>query len=349
MITPRRRPQKKLIPDALPQREILPARFADWFRSRGWEPRQHQIDLLAAAQADQDVLLIAPTGAGKTLAGFLPTLIDLQRPKNRARLHTLYISPLKALAVDVERNLAIPARDLRLGLRIETRTGDTSASKRKRQRVDPPDILLTTPEQVALLLASPDAAHLFADLRRIVFDELHAIVAGKRGDLLSLDLARLRTIAPMMRATGLSATVRDPAELARWLVAQPPPPRSADRMPTSLAPSNHLTVSRAERVSPPHQETDETHRRSKARGVKPEGEAGQDRPLARLIIAPPGAKADLSILDTEERMPWAGHSARHALAEVYARVRQAGHDADLRQHTQPGRIHLPDVVEPERG
>ena len=237
-------------------------------------PRQHQLDLLAAAQEGADTLLIAPTGAGKTLAGFLPSLVELAQPKNRARLHTLYISPLKALAVDVERNLRVPASDLRLGLRIETRTGDTSVSKRKRQRVNPPDILLTTPEQVALLLASPDAAHLFSDLRRIVFDELHAIAASKRGDLLSLDLARLRAIAPGMRTTGLSATVRDPAELQRWLVAQNPL----------------------------------------------DGEIRE----ARLICAPPGAKANLSILDTEHRMPWSGHSARHALAELYAMIGRAG-------------------------
>ncbi len=249
----------------------LPARFAGWFAARGWAPRAHQLDLLAAAEAGEDALLIAPTGAGKTLAGFLPSLVELAQPKNRARLHTLYISPLKALAVDVERNLRVPAQELRLGLRIETRTGDTSVAKRKRQRVNPPDILLTTPEQLALLLAGPDAAHLFADLRRVVFDELHAIAATKRGDLLALGLARLRVLSPALRATGLSATVRDPAELQRWLVPQ--------------------------------------------RGGAEE---------ARLILAPPGAKAQLSILDTEARMPWSGHSTRHALADVYAMVRRAG-------------------------
>ncbi len=265
-----RRPSSALAPTP------LPARFAGWFAARGWEPRPHQLDLLAAAERGDDALLIAPTGAGKTLAGFLPSLVDLARPANRTRLHTLYISPLKALAIDVERNLGRPVADLHLGIRIETRTGDTSASKRKRQRVNPPDILLTTPEQLALLLASPDAEHLFADLRRVVFDELHAITTSKRGDLLALDLARLRTLAPAMRTTGLSATVRDPAELRRWLVAQNAP-----------------------------------------------GAPGEPRE-AHLVLAPPGAKADLTILDTETRMPWAGHSARHALAEVYARIRGAG-------------------------
>jgi ATP-dependent Lhr-like helicase len=200
----------------------LPSRFADWFASRGWQPRQHQLELLEKARGGESALLIAPTGAGKTLAGFLPSLVDLQTPRNRSGLHTLYISPLKALAVDVARNLEAPVADMHLPVRIETRTGDTSASKRMRQRRNPPDILLTTPEQLALLLATADAEYLFSTLRRVVLDELHSIVTSKRGDLLALGLARLRHIAPSMTSVGLSATVRDPDELRRYLVAQTP-------------------------------------------------------------------------------------------------------------------------------
>src|SRR5207344_1560597 len=103
-------------------------------------------------------------------------------------LHTLYISPLKALAVDIARNLEIPVQEMGLPIRIETRTGDTPASKRGRQRRYPPDILLTTPEQLALLLASADAPFLFGGLRRLVLDELHALVTSNRGDLLALGL-----------------------------------------------------------------------------------------------------------------------------------------------------------------
>ena len=113
-------------------------------------------------------------------------------------LHTLYISPLKALAVDIARNLERPVAEMSLPIRIETRTGDTPASKRQRQRRDPPDILLTTPEQLALLLASADAPYLFGSLRRVILDELHSLVMSKRGDLLSLGLARLFTIAPQL-------------------------------------------------------------------------------------------------------------------------------------------------------
>ena len=150
---------------------MLPPVFLDWFAGRGWSPRPHQLELLSHAEAGRSALLIAPTGAGKTLAGFLPSLVDLSaRPGRPATLHTLYVSPLKALSVDVARNLDVPVAEMALGIRIETRTGDTPASKRQRQRRDPPDILLTTPEQIALLLASPDAAILFADLKRIVLD-----------------------------------------------------------------------------------------------------------------------------------------------------------------------------------
>ena len=316
---------------ASPAAAALPARFAGWFAARGWQPRSHQLALLAAAQADEDALLIAPTGAGKTLAGFLPSLVELSDPSRRGnrpgkRLHTLYISPLKALAVDVERNLRVPAADLALGLSIETRTGDTSVAKRKRQRVAPPDILLTTPEQLALLLASPDSHTLFADLRRVIFDELHAITASKRGDLLSLDLARLRTIAPAMRTTGLSATVREPAELQRWLVGQGrargdmpgiSPPPCGEGLGVGVVPS----ASAGRKLRRVANLATEKHVPTPTPSPSPQG--GGER-FARLIVAPAGATADLSILDTEQRMPWSGHSARHALAEVYAMVKQAG-------------------------
>ena len=127
----------------------LPDVVAAWFASRGWQPRAHQLRLLEQGRQRRPTLLIAPTGAGKTLAGFLPTLDDLIRRKGKdakgAGLHTLYISPLKALAVDVARNLTTPVAEMGLEFGIETRSGDTSAAKRQRQRVRPPDILLTTP------------------------------------------------------------------------------------------------------------------------------------------------------------------------------------------------------------
>jgi ATP-dependent Lhr-like helicase len=205
----------------------LPEPFAGWFRAKGWQPRPHQLTLLAQAEARRSTLLIAPTGAGKTLAGFLPSLVSLhtkcEQPARAAGLRTLYISPLKALAVDIARNLLSPIAEMSLDIRVETRTGDTPASKRQRQRLSPPEILLTTPEQLALLLASPDAAYIFGDLDTLILDELHALAPSKRGDLLALDIARLRTLAPDLMSIGLSATVAQPSELRAWLTPQMTP------------------------------------------------------------------------------------------------------------------------------
>lgn len=201
---------------------LLPDRFARWFASRGWGPRPHQLALVEQASRGTSVLLVAPTGGGKTLAGFLPSLIALALlPARRTRvLHTLYISPLKALAVDVARNLEAPVAEMGLDVKIETRTGDTPAGRRQRQRYSPPDILLTTPEQLALLLSHQGAPRMFGHLQAVVLDELHAIHNSKRGDLLALGLARLAKLAPGHRRVGLSATVADPAPLQRYLMPQ---------------------------------------------------------------------------------------------------------------------------------
>ena len=257
----------------------LPARFSAWFAARGWTPRPHQLALLDMGRREQSVLLIAPTGAGKTLAGFLPTLVELsERRERKPGLHTLYISPLKALAVDVKRNLETPIAEIGLSVAVETRTGDTPSNRRQRQRRDPPDILMTTPEQLALLLSYPDAAAIFGNLSCVVLDELHALANSKRGDLLSLDLARLATLAPALRRVGLSATVAEPDELRRYLMPQPP-----------------------------------------------DGEA-----MSELVVAPAGARPEIGILvpdgpgedEDDGRIPWSGHSARHALSLVYDAIRR---------------------------
>jgi len=259
-----------------PKPDLLPTTFTRWFAQRGWSPRAHQLALLEKARADRSALLIAPTGAGKTLAGFLPTLVELSNKSSAVSstgrdvqrtgcLHTLYISPLKALAVDIARNLEAPIAEMKLPIKVETRTGDTPTSRRARQRKYPPDILLTTPEQLALLLSSDDAPFLFSLLKRVVLDELHALVTSKRGDLLSLGLARLWKLAPEMRAIGLSATVAEPESLARFLVPQPI-------------------------------------------GVN----VGAD-----IVVAGGAVEPVVEMLDSKERLPWAGHSARHALGEIY--------------------------------
>ncbi|MDP3906374.1 ligase-associated DNA damage response DEXH box helicase [Novosphingobium sp.] len=199
-----------------------PALLADWFAARGWRVRRHQLDMLAAADALRHALLVADTGAGKTLAGFLPTLaafcperLDGAPPPDG--LHTLYVSPLKALAHDVQRNLMTPIAELCLPIRVETRSGDTPSDRKARQRANPPHILLTTPESLSLLLSYPESAVMFGSLKRVVIDEVHAFATGKRGDLLALALARLQTLAPAMRRTALSATVADPDAFRGWL------------------------------------------------------------------------------------------------------------------------------------
>lgn len=194
----------------------LPELFRAWFVAQGWAPRPHQLALLEAVQRGGSALLVAPTGGGKTLAGFLPSLVDLHEAP-RDGLHTLYISPLKALAVDIARNLTAPVAAMGLPIRIETRTGDTPANRRARQRADPPHILLTTPESLALLLTLPDAAAMFGGLHAIIVDEIHALAGSKRGDQLALGLSRLATLAPGARRIGLSATVAHPAPLRAWL------------------------------------------------------------------------------------------------------------------------------------
>jgi ATP-dependent Lhr-like helicase len=274
---------------------LLPDQFRRWFASRGWEPREHQLQLLGKAYAGRSVLLVAPTGAGKTLAGFLPSLVELasrtrpdSKPAARAAgttkasrstgaLHTLYISPLKALAVDIARNLETPVREMELAVRIETRTGDTPAHKRARQIERPPDILLTTPEQLALLLAHRDAREFFSGLKRVVLDELHSLVTSKRGDLLSLGLARLYAMAPDLTAVGLSATVREPDDLRRYLTPQRAASQDGDTVRCNLA---------------------------------------------DLVVVQGGAQPDIRMLEVDERLPLAGHTAGVSMPAVYDLIRQ---------------------------
>lgn len=235
--------------------------ITDWFKHKGWAPRPHQLDVLAANDAGASAMLIAPTGAGKTLAGFLPTLNDLIANPQEG-IHTLYLSPLKALAVDVARNLVDPIDEMGLKISVETRTGDTPSHRKQRQRYNPPNVLMTTPEQLALLISHGDAAEMFAGLKRLVLDELHAMVTNKRGELMALGIARLATFAPDMRITALSATVARPDLLRDWIAAPLPDVE------------------------------------------------------ARLLVAPGGARPDISILRTDVRVPWSGHSAIYAIPDL---------------------------------
>ncbi|MBW4961194.1 ligase-associated DNA damage response DEXH box helicase [Sulfitobacter sp. CW3] len=201
--------------------QILPPQFTQWFARKGWTVHPHQQDMLDRADAPA-LLLIAPTGGGKTLSGFLPTLVDLADGHHQG-MHTLYISPLKALAADIKRNLTTPVTEMDLPIRIEDRTGDTSQTRKRRQRADPPHILLTTPESLALLISYEDAPRMFKGLKRVVIDEIHALAESKRGDQLMLALTRLQTLCPDLKRVGLSATVEDPAAIAHFMARHPDP------------------------------------------------------------------------------------------------------------------------------
>ena len=199
----------------------LPETFQNWFAAKGWSIHPHQQQMLERAEAPA-LLLIAPTGGGKTLSGFLPTLIDLADGQHEG-MHTLYISPLKALAADIKRNLTTPVEEMRLPITIDERTGDTTATRRKRQRADPPNIFLTTPESLALLVSYEDAPRMFKGLKRVIIDEIHALAESKRGDQMMLALARLQTLCPDLKRVGLSATVEDPQAIAHLMARNPDP------------------------------------------------------------------------------------------------------------------------------
>ena len=203
----------------------------------------HQRAMLRATSPAQ--VLIAPTGAGKTLSGFLPSLVDLIHAPKQG-LHTLYISPLKALAADIRRNLQTPVAEMGLDIRIEDRTGDTSAHMRRRQRADPPQILLTTPESLALLLSYPDADKIFASVKRVILDEIHALIDSKRGDQLMLCLARLARLSPQMTRVGLSATVKDPSQIAAYLA----PDGGAEIITAPQGPAPDIAILEAD-IPPP--------------------------------------------------------------------------------------------------
>lgn len=223
--------------------DALPAQIDNWFAARGWQMHPHQRAMLRATSPAQ--VLIAPTGAGKTLSGFLPSLVDLINAPKQG-LHTLYISPLKALAADIRRNLQTPVAEMGLDIRIEDRTGDTSAHMRRRQRADPPQILLTTPESLALLLSYPEADKIFASVKRVILDEIHALIDSKRGDQLMLCLARLARLSPQMTRVGLSATVKDPSQIAAYLA----PDGGAEIITAPQGPAPDIAILEAD-IPPP--------------------------------------------------------------------------------------------------
>jgi ATP-dependent Lhr-like helicase len=223
-------------PDTLAALERFSEPTRTWFRAAFAEPTPAQAGAWEAIGAGKHALVVAPTGSGKTLSAFLWSLDRLLTeppPEDRQeRCRVLYVSPLKALAVDVERNLRAPLTGIRvtadrLGtevpeVEVGVRSGDTSAADRRRLSTKPPDILITTPESLFLMLTS-QARESLRGVRTVIIDEVHAVAGTKRGAHLALSLERLDALldSPAQRV-GLSATVRPLEEVARFLGGSAP-------------------------------------------------------------------------------------------------------------------------------
>ncbi len=228
---------------------LFSATTREWFTSTFAAPTTAQADAWAAIADGNNTLVVAPTGSGKTLAAFLWALDSLAASADRpAQTRVLYVSPLKALAVDVERNLRTPLAGLtriaeRRGQRppdisVGVRSGDTPPARRRQLITRPPDVLITTPESLFLMLTSA-ARETLAGVQTVIVDEIHAIAGGKRGAHLALSLERLDELqaGPPAQRIGLSATVRPPEELARFLSGGAPTTQT-----TVVAPLSAKTV-----------------------------------------------------------------------------------------------------------
>jgi ATP-dependent Lhr-like helicase len=202
-----------------------------WFASRGWKPFAFQKETWKAQLSGSSGLLHCPTGSGKTLAVWMGPLLDfLARPVDpsgwtRRRGHdpappllALWVTPLRALAADTAGALLDPVVGMGLPWTIESRTGDTSASTKQRQRRQLPTALITTPESLTLLLSYPESKEHFANLRTVIVDEWHELIGTKRGIQTELALGRLRAIAPRATRWGVSATLGNLDEALRCLV-----------------------------------------------------------------------------------------------------------------------------------
>lgn len=199
----------------------------EWFRGRGWEAFAFQREVWEAYLAGESGLIHAGTGTGKTYAAWLGPLLEYLRERERAGhpagrgappLRVLWITPLRALAADTEEALRVPLHDLGLPWTLESRTGDTPAKVRARQRGRLPTALITTPESLSLFLSRADAPELFGDLRAVIVDEWHELMGTKRGVQTELALARLRRWRPELRTWGLSATIGNLAEAQEALL-----------------------------------------------------------------------------------------------------------------------------------
>lgn len=211
-----------------------------WFGARGWKPWQFQRESWRAFRRGCDGLIQVPTGAGKTYGAYLGPLSILiderlgaggaaQETARGQSLRVLYITPLRAVSRDIELALRAPIDEMGLPFAVESRTGDTKQSVRAKQRIRLPEVLITTPESLCLLLTRENAAELFSGLSSVIVDEWHELMTSKRGTQVELCLSRLRSFAPGVRTWGLSATLPDLEDAARVLAGSATPTPSIIR------------------------------------------------------------------------------------------------------------------------
>jgi ATP-dependent helicase Lhr and Lhr-like helicase len=317
------RHEHRTSPNSDPAAPIHPAapaaRVESWFASRGWEPFAFQREVWSAYLRGESGLIHAATGTGKTYAAWFGPLLEEMRattpspaergsasaPRWRAgaphTLKVLWVTPLRALAADTEEALRAPLDELGIRWTLETRTGDTRAAVRARQRRRLPEALVTTPESLSLLLTRSDAPALFRTLRCVVVDEWHELIGSKRGVQTELALARLRRFSPGLRTWGVSATLGNLRDAAATLLG--------------VAGGQRLSAERPEPAGP-----DRPPESRPESAVRLQPAAGEFRIIHGLL--PKRVVVDSLIPPALERFPWAGHLGTRMLPQVIAAIEE---------------------------
>ena len=213
-----REKQKERPPFQQHTKEDAIAKANQWFEAKGWTPFEFQKQVWQARLDGKSGLLHVPTGAGKTYAAFIGALAQAMTQPQKNGVRVLYITPLKAVSRDIRLALEAATEGIAPFFRVEDRTGDTTQSARARQRLSSPEILVTTPESLSLLLSHPDHVDFFGALETVILDEWHELLGNKRGSLLELALSRLKTLRPAMSTWALTATIANLEEAARAAV-----------------------------------------------------------------------------------------------------------------------------------
>lgn len=207
-----------------------------WFAKQGWEPLAFQQETWQAYLAGRSGLIQVPTGSGKTYAAVMGAIAAMLATPEKG-LQLLYLTPLRALSRDIEQSIQRPIAEMGWNLRVESRTGDTSSAKKTRQLKNLPDILITTPESLALMLSYAGSKEFFKSLRGIILDEWHELLSSKRGTQTELCLSYLRSVRPDLQTWAISATlgnVEEAAQVAVGVDAKPVIIRTNLQRPTVI-------------------------------------------------------------------------------------------------------------------